>query len=261
MNQAMWISKTGLHAQEAKLQAIANNIANVNTVGYKRDRVVFEDLFYRIQIEPGAQLDDNRVSPTGLQLGTGTRVVGTQKLFTDGDAKTTNEQYDVAIEGQGFLQVELPDGQTAYTRAGQLQPGPEGILATAQGMPLVPEITIPEGTSRVTIGADGRVTARSAIDDSTNELGQLELASFVNPAGLRALGNNLYRETEASGPPTEGAPGTNGMGTLRQGALENSNVEVVEEMTEMMTAHRVYEMNTKVLSAADNMLQQLAQVA
>lgn len=257
MNPAMWISKTGVQAQETKLQAIANNIANVNTVGFKRDRVVFEDLFYQIDVQPGAQRDDAAVSPSGVQLGNGTRLVGTQKVFTTGNLQTTDQALDVAIVGRGFLQVLQANGELAYTRAGQLQVDADGRLVTAQGLPLQPEIVIPADATAVTIGDNGMVAA--TVGGAMNELGQLNLANFVNPAGLLALGDNLYQETVASGAPNEGVAGEEGFGKLKQGALESSNVQVVEEMVDMIAAQRTYEMNTKVLSAADNMMQYLAQ--
>jgi flagellar basal-body rod protein FlgG len=259
MNPAMWISKTGVQAQDAKLQAIANNLANVNTVGFKRDRVVFEDLFYTVEQQPGAQLDNNRNAVSGVQLGNGTRMVGTQKLFTTGSLQTTNQSLDVAIVGSGFLQVEMADGQPGYTRAGQLSVNAEGRLVNAQGLPLRPEITVPANATAVTIGENGMVSATVAGATAPAELGQLTLASFLNPAGLLAMGDNLYRETTASGAAVEGNPGADGRGKLKQGALEGSNVQVVEEMVDMIAAQRTYEMNTKVLSAADGMLQNLAQ--
>ncbi len=259
MNPAMWISKTGVQAQDAKLQAIANNLANVNTVGFKRDRVVFEDLFYQVDRQPGAQAEDGTVSPTGVQLGNGTRVVGTQKVFTTGSITTTSQALDVAITGAGFLQVQRPDGETAYTRAGQLQVNAQGRVVNAQGLPLLPEITVPANATSITISETGLVTATVSGATAPTEIGQIGLAGFINPAGLLALGDNLYQETAASGTPTEGNPGDNGLGKLKQGALEGSNVQVVEEMVDMIAAQRTYEMNTKVLSAADNMLQYLSQ--
>lgn len=259
MNPAMWISKTGVQAQDAKLQAIANNLANVNTVGFKRDRVLFEDLFYQIEREPGAQRDDNTVSPGGVQLGTGTRLVATQKVFTTGNLQTTGQSLDVAISGIGFLQVQRPNGDIAYTRAGQLQKNAEGLLVTAQGLPIIPEINIPQNATAITIGENGMVSVTVPGQAAPQEVGQLTLVSFVNPAGLLAMGDNLYQETAASGVPAEGNPGEEGLGKLKQGALEGSNVQVVEEMVDMIAAQRTYEMNTKVLSAADNMMQYLAQ--
>ncbi|HEX2013376.1 MAG TPA: flagellar basal-body rod protein FlgG [Roseateles sp.] len=256
MNPAMWISKTGVQAQDAKLQAIANNLANVNTVGFKRDRVMFEDLFYQVERQPGAQGEDGAAAPAGVQLGNGTRLVGTQKVFTNGSLQTTGQSMDVAIIGQGFLQVEGPNGRPAYTRAGQLQVNSEGRLTNAQGLRLQPEITVPAGAT-LTISENGTITA--TVNGTPNELGQLRLSNFTNPTGLLALGDNLYQETTASGAPTEGVPGADGLGKVKQGALEGSNVQVVEEMVDMIAAQRTYEMNTKVLSAADSMLQYLSQ--
>ena len=261
MNPAMWISKSGAQAQDAKLQAIANNLANVNTVGFKRDRVVFEDLFYQVEQQPGAQRADGTVDPTGVQLGNGTHLVGTQKDFTTGSIQTTNQPMDVAVVGNGFLQVQRGDGSTAYTRAGSLQVDAQGRVVNTQGLPLVPSITVPAKTTAVTISDTGLVQATVAGSTAPVELGQIQLAGFVNPTGLLALGDNLYQETAASGTPTESKPGDNGLGTLKQGALEGSNVQVVEEMVDMIAAQRTYEMNTKVLTAADNMLQYLSQAA
>jgi len=259
MNPALWISKTGVQAQDAKLQAIANNLANVNTVGFKRDRVVFEDLFYQVDQQPGTQQADNTVAPGGVQLGNGTRVVGTQKDFSTGSLQTTGQPLDLAIVGNGFLQVQRGDGSTAYTRAGQLQVDANGRIVNAQGLPLLPEITVPTKATAVTISESGLVSATVAGSTTPSEIGQINLAGFVNPSGLLALGDNLYQETAASGNPTEAKPGDNGLGTVKQGALEGSNVQVVAEMVDMIAAQRTYEMNTKVLTAADNMLQNLSQ--
>jgi flagellar basal-body rod protein FlgG len=260
MNPAMLIAKTGVQAQDAKLQAIANNLANVNTTGFKRDRVVFEDLFYQVDKQPGAQTADNTVS-NGVQLGNGVGIVGTQKVFTNGSIQTTSQSLDVAISGNGFLQVRRPDGTPAFTRAGQLQVDQNGVLVNSQGLPLVPQITIPNNALSITIGANGAVSAAVPGAVAPTELGQLTLTTFVNPAGLQAMGENLFQETAASGTPNEGKPGDAAFGTLKQGALEGSNVQVVEEMVDMIAAQRTYEMNTKVLSAADNMLQYLSQAA
>ena len=260
MNPAMWISKTGVQAQDAKLQAIANNLANVNTVGFKRDRVVFEDLFYQVDKQPGAQTADNTVS-NGVQLGNGVTIVGTQKLFTNGSIQTTGQSLDVAITGNGFIQVRRPDGEPAYTRAGQLQVDSNGVLVNAQGLPLVPQITVPNNATAITIGENGVVSASVPGSVTPTQLGQLTLTTFVNPAGLQALGENLFQETAASGNPNEGKAGDGAFGKIKQGALEGSNVQVVEEMVDMIAAQRTYEMNTKVLSAADNMLQYLSQAS
>lgn len=259
MNPALWISKTGIQAQDARLGAIANNLANANTVGFKRDRMVFEDLFYQVERQPGAQVDDNNLSPSGVQLGNGTRLVGTQKIFTTGSINTTGQALDVAIVGQGFLQVQMANGETGYTRAGQLQVNAEGRLVNAQGLLLLPAITLPADTTAVNISDSGMVSVTLSGGTATTEVGQLTLANFVNPTGLLALGDNLFQQTTASGEAVVGNPGSDALGKLRQRALEGSNVQVVEEMVDMIAAQRTYEMNTKVLSAADNMMQNLAQ--
>ena len=262
MNPAMWISKTGVQAQDEKLQAIANNLANANTVGFKKDRVVFEDLFYSVEQQPGTQrADNNTLAPTGVQLGNGTHMIGTQKVFTQGATQTTGNTYDVEINGNGFLQVRQPNGDPAYTRAGQLGLDQNGVLINAQGLPIVPQITVPANATALTIGQNGVVTATIPGSTTGSELGQLTLTSFINPTGLLALGGNLFQETASSGAPTEGKPGDAQFGTLQQGALEGSNVQVVEEMVDMIAAQRTYEMNTKVLTAADTMLDYLAQAA
>ncbi len=259
MNAALWISKTGLSAEDAEMSAIANNIANVNTTGFKQDRVLFQDLFYQTQEAPGAMLDQNNMMPTGIQYGSGVRVVGTQKTFTEGNVETTGNSMNVAIMGQGFFQVEKANGDTAYTRDGNLQVNADGSLTTAQGLPLQPEITIPQGATSVTFGADGTVTATLSGDSEPTQLGQITLVNFVNPAGLYAEGDNLYTETAASGQPTEGTPGEDGLGSLQPNALESSNVDIVNEMVAMITVQRAYEMNAKMVSAADSMLQFLDQ--
>lgn len=259
MNPALLVSKTGLQAQEAKLQVIANNLANVNTVGFKRDSVVFEDQFYEIARMPGAPSEGDNQAPNGVQLGTGVRLVATQKQFTNGNLQNTSQQLDVAIVGNGFLQVTQANGEAAYTRAGQLQIDSDGRLVNANGLPLAPEINLPEGTTKVSISANGVVSAMVGGEAAPQELGTLQLASFVNAAGLMAQGDNLYVATEASGEAVVGEAGEAGFGTLKQFALESSNVQAVEEMVDMISAQRTYEMNTKVLSAADDMLRNLAQ--
>ncbi|KMN31151.1 flagellar basal body rod protein FlgG [Chromobacterium sp. LK1] len=261
MNPALWVSKTGIQAQDARLTSIANNLANVNTVGFKRDRMVFEDLFYQVDRQPGGKTDQDNTAPLGVQLGNGTRLVGTQKVFTPGPLTTTNQSLDVAIVGQGFLQVKMSNGETGYTRAGQLQRNDQGAIVTPQGLPLEPSITIPGDASSVTISETGTVSYTRGSSSTLETAGQIELASFVNPAGLLALGDNLFQKTAASGDSTADAPGSGSLGKLKQGALEGSNVQVVEEMVDMIAAQRTYEMNTKVLSAADNMMQYLAQSA
>ncbi|NIE52856.1 flagellar basal-body rod protein FlgG [Pantoea sp. Ap-870] len=259
MNPALWVSKTGLAAQDAKMTTISNNLANVNTTGFKRDRVVFEDLFYQTQRAPGTQLDQNNMTPTGVQFGSGVKILGTQKQFTQGSISNTQQELDVAITGQGFFQVETTDGDIAYTRSGNLKISPDGVLTNAQGLPLIPQIELPEGTKNLTIGKDGTVSATVGGEEEPVELGQITLVNFVNPAGLDALGGNLYRETAASGEAVEGVPGEEAFGQLEQGSLEGSNVQVVEEMVDMITVQRAYEMNAKMVSAADDMLKFVTQ--
>ncbi|ERE05204.1 flagellar basal-body rod protein FlgG [Pseudogulbenkiania ferrooxidans] len=259
MNPALWISKTGIQAQDARLTAIANNLANVNTTGFKRDRMIFEDLFYQVEKQPGSKVDDNNASPSGVQMGNGTRLVGSQKVFTEGNITTTSQSLDVAIIGQGFLQVKMANGETGYTRAGQLSLSKDGVLETAQGLPLEPEIRIPADASKISISETGEVSVTRGTSTTPEAVDRIQLAGFINPAGLLALGDNLFQKTDASGDANAGDPGSGALGKLKQGSLEGSNVQVVEEMVDMIAAQRTYEMNTKVLSAADNMLQQLGQ--
>ncbi len=259
MQASLLVSKTGLAAQDAKMTAIANNLANVSTTGYKKDRVAFQDLFYQIQTEPGAQVDQQNKSPSGIQLGTGVRVVGTQKIFTTGSISTTTDQLDMAINGQGFFKITLPSGETAYTRDGSFQSDSEGKIVTSSGLPLSPEITIPSTATAVTIGTDGTVTATISGQTSTQSLGKVTLASFINPAGLESVGNNLYKATASSGDPVDGTAGENALGSIKQYALESSNVSVVDEMVDMMATQRAYEMNAKVVAASNEMLQYATQ--
>lgn len=259
MSSALWVSKTGLAAQDTALSAVANNLANVNTTGFKSDRVVFEDLFYSIDRQPGAQADQVNTVPSGIQLGSGVRVAGTQKVFTEGSMQTTGQPMDLAVVGRGFFQVEAPNGDTLYTENGQLQLNSDGVVVNAQGLPLIPNIEVPAGSSSFTVGSDGTVTASMAGETQPTQLGQITLVNFTNPAGLEALGGNLYRETVASGQPVEGVPGEDGLGTLKQGVLEGSNVQVVEAMVNMIAIQRAYEANAKVLDAASGMQQFLNQ--
>ena len=259
MHSALWVSKTGMAAQDTKMTAISNNLANVNTVGFKRDRVVFEDLFYSIQRQPGAQVDQVNELPSGIQLGSGVRVVGTQKVFTQGNTQNTTQELDLAVMGQGFFQIENSDGQIMYTRNGQFHRNSEGLMVNSQGLPLEPQIQIPDNAVSFSVGVDGTVTTTTADDPTPQQLGQITLAKFINPAGLEAMGGNLFRETEASGPAYELIAGADGAGIIKQGALEGSNVQVVEEMVDMITTQRAYEMNAKVVSAADDMLKFVSQ--
>jgi flagellar basal-body rod protein FlgG len=259
MLAALYVSKTGLSAQDKQLSTISNNLANASTVGFKRDRAVFEDLLYQNQRQPGAQETQETQLPSGLQLGTGTRVVATQKEFTEGNLQVTEQTLDVAIDGRGFLQVLQPDGTIAYTRNGQLQINGEGQLVNADGYVLEPAITVPQGVNKITIGTSGSVNAYSPGNANPQQLGDITLADFINPSGLQAIGGNLFVETVASGNPTQGTPSENGMGSLKQGMLESSNVDIVEEMVNMITTQRAYEMNSKVVATADQMLQFITQ--
>ncbi len=259
MHAALYVSKTGLSAQDKQLTTLANNLANVSTVGFKRDRAVFEDLLYQVQRQPGADSTADTRLPTGLQLGTGVRVVSTQKQHTEGSLQVTDQTLDVAVDGRGFFQILQPSGDIAYTRDGQFHLNNEGQLVNASGLLLEPNITVPEGANHVTIGVDGVVTATLQGDPNPQNIGNIELVDFINPAGLQAIGGNLFLQTGSSGDPIVGAPGLDGMGQVKQGMLENSNVDIVQEMVNMITTQRAYEMNSKVISTADQMLQFITQ--
>ncbi len=259
MHAALYISKTGLSAQDKQLSTISNNLANASTVGFKRNRAVFEDLFYQVQRQPGAQATQDTQLPSGLQIGTGTRVVATQKQFTEGSMQVTGQSLDIAIDGRGFFQLLQPNGDIGYTRDGQFQISDQGELVSASGQVMQPAITIPAGTQKITIGTDGTVSASLAGQTADQNLGQIETVDFINPAGLQSVGGNVYLQTAASGDPVGGTPGLDGLGSLKQGVLENSNVDIVEEMVNMITTQRVYELNSKVVSTADSMLQFLSQ--
>jgi flagellar basal-body rod protein FlgG len=254
MNGALFVAKTGLSAQDTSLKVISNNLANVATVGFKKDRAVFEDLLYQIKRQPGAQSAQESQLPSGLQLGSGVRTVGTQKLFSTGDLQITDEPFDVAINGRGFLQVVQPSGEIAYTRNGQLHLNGDNQLVTAEGFLLEPAITLPDEVQTFSVGLDGTVQVTVAGDVNPQTVGQLELADFVNPQGLQAIGQNLFIETAASGAPVVAPPGDGGTGLLQQGMLEGSNVNAVEELVNMITTQRAYELNSKVISTADEML-------
>ncbi|MGO2136208.1 flagellar basal-body rod protein FlgG [Marinobacter sp.] len=259
MHPALWVSKTGLSAQDTNMSTISNNLANVNTTGFKRDRAVFQDLLYQINRQPGGMNTQNSELPSGLQLGTGVRVVGTAKQFAQGNLQITEQPLDLAIDGRGFLQIQMPDGQTAYTRDGQFQLNADGDVVTPEGYPLEPNINIPDNVTKVTIGKDGTVSAITDDQAAPINLGQITLVGFINPQGLQAIGNNLFKATNASGDPAEGEPGLAGLGSLEQGMVESSNVEVVEELVNMITTQRAYEMNSKVVSTTDQMLQFITQ--
>jgi len=254
MNQALWVAKTGLDAQQTRMSVISNNLANTNTAGFKRDRASFEDLLYRQVRQPGGSSSQQTQLPTGLQLGTGVRVVATAKDFVQGPPQQTGRALDVMINGRGFFEVMLPDGTPGYTRSGNFQINQEGELTTNSGYPIQPGIQLPEGAQAITIGKDGTISVKMAGEAAELEIGALTLTDFVNPSGLQAKGENLYVETTASGPAQNGAPGLNGLGTLDQNMLEGSNVNVVEELVSMIETQRAYEMNAKAISTTDSML-------
>ncbi|HEX5353527.1 MAG TPA: flagellar basal-body rod protein FlgG [Rhodanobacteraceae bacterium] len=257
MFSALWVAKTGLDAQQTRMEVISNNLANVNTTGYKRSRASFQDLIYQNVRQPGSSTTQQTQAPSGLMLGTGVRVVGTEKLFTQGNISQTGNALDVAIQGRGFLQVSMPDGTTAYTRDGSLHMDQNGQLVTANGYAINPSITLPPNAQAVTIGSDGTVSVTMPGQNTPTTVGTLQMADFINPAGLQPMGDNLYTETGSSGTAQAGQPGLNGMGTLQQGSLETSNVNVVEALVNMIETQRAYEMNSKAISATDSMLQDL----
>ncbi|MDI2594514.1 flagellar basal-body rod protein FlgG [Pseudomonas sp. N3-W] len=254
MLPALWVAKTGLSAQDTNLTTISNNLANVSTTGFKRDRAEFQDLLYQIKRQPGAQSTQDSELPSGLQLGTGVRIVGTQKNFTAGSLQTTEQPLDLAVDGRGFFQILQPDGTTSYTRDGTFHLDSNGQIVNASGFALEPAIVIPNNAQSFTVGTDGTVSITVPGNAATQVIGNLQTADFINPAGLQAVGNNLFLETAASGAPQIGTPGLNGFGTTLQNTLEGSNVSTVEEMVNMITTQRAYEMNSKVISTADQML-------
>ena len=255
MNQALWIAKTGLDAQQTRMAVVSNNLANVNTTGFKKGRAVFEDLIYQTCRPPGAQSTQDTQLPSGLQIGTGVRTVATEKIFKQGNLVQTENCLDLAVEGRGFFQILMPNGDLGYTRDGSFQVNAEGQVVMSNGYPLQPGLTVPQGAQTVTIGSDGTVTAQLAGQTAPQNLGVLQLADFVNPAGLQAVGENLYLETAASGAAQQANPGQNGVGTVIQGSLETSNVNMAEELVNMIETQRAYEVNSKAISSADGMLQ------
>jgi flagellar basal-body rod protein FlgG len=255
MEAALWAAKTGLDAQQTQMTVTANNLANVATTGFKASRGVFEDLLYQNVTQVGSNTSQTTQSPSGLQLGTGVRMVATETLNTQGSLSQTGNSLDLAVQGRGFFQVLLPSGQLAYTRDGSFQLSSTGQVVTAEGYPLQPAMTIPTGTQSITIGSDGTVSVQLAGQSAPTTVGTVQLADFVNPAGLQNLGGNLLAESASSGAATTGTPGVSGLGTLVQGSLEASNVNVVEEMVNMIQIQRAYEMNSKAVQTCDQMLQ------
>lgn len=260
MMKSLWIAKTGLTAQQAQLDVISNNLANVATSGFKRSRAVFEDLMYQTSRPAGAQSSQQTQVASGMQVGTGVRPVATERLFTQGNLQQTSNPKDFAIQGGGFFQVLMPDGSAAYTRDGSLQVNAEGQLVTASGYPIQPAVTLPANSTNMTIGSDGTITIQPAGSSQPTQVGTLQLAQFNNPAGLDSRGENLYTETPSSGAPNMVTPGTNGAGVLLQGYVETSNVNVVEELVNMIQTQRAYEINSKAINTADQMLQRLGQL-
>ncbi len=258
MNPALWISKTGLDAQQTRMSVISNNLANVNTTGFKRDQAIFQDLIYQNRRQVGGQSTEDSRIPTGLSLGTGVRVVATEKLHNQGNIVQTGKSLDIAILGRGFFQIQQPDGTISYTRDGTFQMDADGQVVTSQGLLLQPALTIPADAQSLTVGQDGTVTVLAGNNTTPTTIGNIQLADFVNPSGLQPDGNNLYLETASSGSPTTGTPGLTGLGILENGALETSNVNVVEELVNMIETQRAYEMNSKVISTTDQMLQYIS---
>jgi flagellar basal-body rod protein FlgG len=260
MINSLWISKTGMEAQQTQLDVISNNLANVSTTGFKRANAVFEDLMYQNLRQVGASSTEQSTLPTGLQLGLGVRTVATSRSFQQGSLQQTNNSLDVAINGNGFFQVTMPDGTIGYTRDGTFQLNAQGQMVNSSGLAVANGITIPAGAKSISIAADGTVSVTTAGSSTPSTVGTLAMATFVNPAGLEPKGQNLYAETAASGTPNGGTPGTNGLGTIMEGFLETSNVNVVQELVSMIQTQRAYEMNSKAIQTSDQMLQKLTQL-
>jgi flagellar basal-body rod protein FlgG len=260
MIRSLWIAKTGMEGQQTKLDTISNNLANVGTNGFKRGGVVFEDLMYQNLRQTGAASSDQSLLPTGLQVGLGTRVAATTRNFSQGTLQQSSSDFDLAIKGKGFFQLTLPDGSTGYSRDGSFQVDANGQLVNASGFVLQPGITIPPNAQKVSIAQDGTVSVALPNQATPQAVGQITLATFINPAGLEPTGQNLYAESASSGAPQAAAPGSNGLGTLHQGAVEGSNVNVVEELVSMIATQRAYELNSKAIQTSDQMLQKLAQL-
>ncbi len=260
MIRSLWIAKTGLDAQQTQLDVITNNLANVSTNGFKKSRAVFEDLLYQTLRQPGAQSSQQTTLPTGLQIGLGTKPVATERIHTQGSLSQTGNALDVAVQGQGFFQVQMPDGTLAYTRDGSFQKDANGQLVTSSGYQLSPPIQIPADAQSVTISRDGQVNVLRPGQAAPQNAGSIQLATFVNPGGLQSQGENLYVETASSGTPTPNTPGANGAGLLSQGYVETSNVNVVEELVSMIQTQRAYEINSKAVSTSDQMLARLTQL-
>ncbi len=259
MDRALWISKTGLETQQTRMAVISNNLANVSTTGFKRGRGIFQDLIYQNVRQPGGKTSENTNLPTGLMLGSGVRTVATEKIHAQGNFIQTENAFDMAVQGRGMFQVLMPNGEIGYTRDGSFRVDAQGQLVTASGYPVQPGIIVPDNALSITISGDGVVTAVVPGNAAQNQIGNIQLADFVNIGGLQPVGENLFLETVASGPPNVSAPGVQGVGTVIQGSLESSNVNVVEELVNMIETQRAYEMNSKAVSAVDGMLRNLSQ--
>jgi flagellar basal-body rod protein FlgG len=255
MIRSLYTSATGMKANQLYIDNISNNLANVNTTGFKKSKLEFQELLYQTLIDPGSGNSEGAKSPAGLQLGLGVRSVANQRLFGQGNLQETKSAFDMAITGTGFLQVQLPSGETAYTRDGSFKISNDGTLVTSSGFPMEPQINIPDGAHDIMIDPNGRVSVQLDDTGTMEEIGQIEMVKFLNEGGLKSMGNNLYLVSPASGQPEAGAPGTNGLGTLVQGSLEASNVELVEEMVNMIVAQRAYEVSAKAIQTSDSMLQ------
>jgi flagellar basal-body rod protein FlgG len=260
MIRSLYIAKTGLDAQQTQLDVISNNLANVSTSGFKQSRAVFQDMLYQTIHDPGAQSSQQTELPSGMQIGTGVKPVATTRIHTQGNLQQTGNALDLAIQGNGFFQVQMPDGTTAYTRDGSFQVNAQGQVVTASGFPVQPAITIPANATSITVSQDGLVSVTTPNTTASATVGTLQLANFINPPGLSSQGQNLYQETSASGNATVNAPGSNGIGTLNQGYVETSNVDVAEQLVNMIQTQRAYELNSKSITTSDQMLQALTQL-
>lgn len=258
MIRSLWISKTGLDAQQMQMDVISNNLANTSTNGFKQSRAIFQDLLYQNIRQVGSQTSQQTQLPSGLELGTGVKPVATERLFTQGNLQQTGNTTDIAIQGNGFFQVLMPDGSTAYTRDGSLQINSLGQLVTANGYPIQPTITVPQNATSISVGRDGTVSITTPNSTASSQIGSIQIATFINPTGLQATGENQYVQTTSSGVPNTTTPGLNGSGTLQQGYVETSNVNVVEELVSMIQTQRAYEINSKAITTSDQMLQKLS---
>ncbi len=255
MMQSLYTASTGMLGMQTQIDTTANNIANVNTIGFKKSRAEFADLMYQVMEYAGTATSDVTKSPTGIEVGLGVRATAINKIFAEGSLKQTDNQFDIAITGRGFFKLELPDGTEVYSRNGALKVDQDGTMVNSDGYKLIPEIVVPPDATNISIGTDGTVTVVQPGQVQATQIGQIQTTNFINPAGLHSLGDNLFIETDSSGQPVEGVPGIDGLGTLRQGFVELSNVELVVELTDLITGQRAYDSNSKVITTSDEMLQ------